>query len=51
MSEAPAWKTALREPNAIGWIVFFLLAVAIGFASVYFGSSGPARQDIHHAAK
>ena len=51
MSEAPVWKRALREPNAIGWIAFFFLVVAVGFGSVYFGSSEPAGSDIQHAAK
>jgi hypothetical protein len=51
MTEAPAWKKALREPNAIGWIAFFLVVVAIGFGSLYFGSSGPAKPPIHHAAQ
>jgi hypothetical protein len=51
MSEPPAWKKALREPNAIGWIAFFFLAVAIGVGSIYFGGSEPAGQHGQHAAK
>jgi hypothetical protein len=53
MSEAPVWKRALREPNAIGWIVLFLVVIAVGFGSLYVGSSasGPAEPDIHHATK
>jgi hypothetical protein len=38
MPEQPAWKTALREPNAIGWIAFFILVVGIGAGTLYFGS-------------
>ena len=51
MSELPAWKKALREPNAIGWIAFFFLVLAIGFGSVYFGGSGRPGRHVHHAAK
>jgi hypothetical protein len=51
MSELPAWKKALQEPNAIAWIAFFFLVLAIGFGSVYFGGSEPAGQASHHAAK
>ena len=38
MPEQPAWKAALREPNAIGWIAFFILVVGIGAGTLYFGS-------------
>jgi hypothetical protein len=33
----PAWKSVLREPHALGWLLFMLLMLAIGFAVVYFG--------------
>jgi hypothetical protein len=51
MPDMPAWKKALREPNAIGWIGFFFLVLAIGFGSVYFGGSGPAKPEVHHASQ
>jgi hypothetical protein len=51
VSESPAWKKALREPNAIGWIAFFFVVAAIGFGSLYFGGSDPAKPDIQHASK
>ena len=51
VSEPPAWKRVLQEPNAIGWIAFFFVVAAIGFGSLYFGSPGPAKPDIQHAAK
>jgi len=35
--QRPGWRTALSEPNAIGWIGFFLLVIAIGFGALYFG--------------
>jgi hypothetical protein len=37
------WKEALKEPNAIGWIGFFILMVLIGFGALYFdrGHSSP----------
>jgi hypothetical protein len=51
MSETPAWKKTLREPNAVGWIAFFFLVVVIGFGSVYFGGVQPPKVGVHHAAK
>jgi hypothetical protein len=40
MSERqPAWKEALKEPNAIGWIGLIVLVVVIGFGALYFGDS------------
>jgi hypothetical protein len=51
MSELPAWKKALQEPNAIGWIAFFFLVLAIGFGAVYFGGSQPTGQAAHRASK
>ena len=38
MTEAPEWKKALKESNAIGWIAFIVLVFAIGFGTVYFGT-------------
>jgi hypothetical protein len=51
MSEPSAWKTALREPNAIAWIALFFVVAAVGFGSLYFGGSDPAKPDIQHASK
>jgi hypothetical protein len=55
MTETPEWKKALREPNAIGWIGFFLLVVAIGVGTIFFGGgsggSGPAKAPFNHAAR
>jgi hypothetical protein len=39
MSDTPEWKKVLQEPNAVGWIGFFILVIAIGFATLYFGDS------------
>lgn len=39
MSEKSEWRKALREPNAMGWIAFFGLVVAIGAATLIFGSA------------
>ena len=36
MSDLPEWKKLLQEPNAIGWIGFFVLVVAIGLGTLYF---------------
>jgi hypothetical protein len=54
MTESTAWKKALREPNAIGWIGFLLLVIAIAIGSLLFGSDrdpGPPQPPIHHVAK
>ena len=55
MSDTPEWKNVLREPNAIGWIGFFVLVIAIGFAALYFGggSHNPAKPpaSVTHAAR
>lgn len=37
MSELPAWKRALQEPNALGWIGLFLLVIAIGTVTLWHG--------------
>jgi len=42
MADTPAWKKALQEPNAIGWIGLFILVVAIGIGTLYFGGGSPA---------
>ena len=39
MVDTPEWKKVLREPNAIAWIGFFILVIAIGFATLYFGGN------------
>jgi hypothetical protein len=38
MAEMPAWKKALQEPNAIGWIALIILVVVIGAVTLYFDS-------------
>ena len=48
-----AWKDALKEPNAIGWISLIIVVVAIGFGAVYFGNDSPptaGRQTMGQAA-
>lgn len=45
MSKIPAWKRALEEPNAAGWIAFFVLVVVIGFAALYFDGDGEKRAE------
>ena len=39
MSDTPAWKKALQEPNAAAWIGLFVLVVAIGVWAL--ASGGP----------
>jgi hypothetical protein len=54
MPDTPKWRSVLREPNAIGWIGFFLLVIAIGLATLFFGSSdnpGPAKVPTTQASK
>ncbi len=53
MADTPAWKKALQEPNAIGWIGLFILVIAIGIGTLYFGGSGPAEGPaaVTHAAR
>jgi len=48
MSDLPEWKKLLQEPNAIGWIGFFLLVVAIGAGTLYFHGT-PAAPKGHPA--
>jgi len=38
-----AWKQALQEPNAIGWIGLIIVVIAIGFGAIYFGGNGAPR--------
>jgi hypothetical protein len=38
--QRPGWRKALEEPNAIGWIGFFILVIVIGFGTLYFGGNG-----------
>jgi hypothetical protein len=33
----PDWKKALKDYKAIGWIVFLILVLAIGFGTIIFG--------------
>jgi hypothetical protein len=37
MTDMPAWKKVLQEPNAIGWIGLIILVIIIGAGTVYFG--------------
>ena len=47
MADLPEWKKALQEPNAIGWIGLFILVVAIGIGTLYFGGgNGPAEPTV-----
>jgi hypothetical protein len=41
MTDLQEWKKAMKESNAIGWIAFFVLIVAIGVGTVYFGTTSP----------
>ncbi len=34
------WKQVLREPNALGWIGLFVVVIAIGVGTLYFGGGG-----------
>jgi hypothetical protein len=31
------WRGLLNEPNALGWLVFLLLMLAIAGGTLYFG--------------
>lgn len=45
--QRPEWKKALKEANAVGWIGFFILVIAIGVGTIYFGTDtakAPANQ-------
>jgi hypothetical protein len=42
MAEEPAWKKALQETNAIGWIGFVILIVAIAVGSILWGPEHPS---------
>ena len=53
MSGKSEWRKAFREPNAMGWIAFFVLVVAIGAATMIFGSTPEpkgAKQASHPAS-
>ena len=39
MADLPAWKKMLQEPNASGWIGFFVLVVIIGVATIWLGGN------------
>ena len=60
MAEVPEWRKALQEKNAIGWLGFILLVLAIGFGALFFGGIRretkwrliPRRRERHiHGAK
>ena len=37
MADLSSWKRLLEEPNAVGWLVFLVLIIAIGAGALYFG--------------
>jgi hypothetical protein len=39
MSAKSEWKKALQETNALGWIAFLLLVIAIGVGTIMFGGN------------
>ena len=39
MSDNAEWKNILNEANALGWIAFLVLVIAIGVATILFGGS------------
>jgi hypothetical protein len=39
MPETSDWKKTMRESNALGWLAFFGLVVAIGVGTIIFGSA------------
>jgi hypothetical protein len=51
MAEVPEWRKALQERNAVGWIGFMLLVLAIGFGSLFFGSGSPGDKVATHSAQ
>jgi hypothetical protein len=36
MADTSAWKRLLAEPNAVGWIAFLVLVIALGAGVLYF---------------
>jgi len=38
MADTSAWKRLLAEPNAVGWIAFLVLVIAIGAGVLYYGA-------------
>lgn len=36
MANKSAWKRLLAEPNAVGWIAFLVLVIAIGAGVLYY---------------
>jgi hypothetical protein len=44
MTAPSAWKNALRESNALGWIALMVLVLGVAFGTIYFDSDakGPA---------
>jgi hypothetical protein len=49
MADMPEWKRILREPNALVWIAFLLLAVGIGVGTMVFGGPREAAGTHAHA--
>ena len=45
MSDKPESKNILNEANALGWIAFLVLVIAIGVATILFGGSPKSVND------
>jgi len=45
MSDKPEWKNILNEANALGWIAFLVVVIAIGVATILFGGSPKSVKD------
>jgi hypothetical protein len=51
VAKIPEWRKALQEPNAIGWIGFMLLVLAIGLGAVFFGGGSSSDRVATHSAQ
>jgi len=57
MADIPPWRRVLEEPNALGWIGFLVLVVAIGIGALYWGpgkgdeNTAPKPGTVDHAAR
>jgi hypothetical protein len=49
MSDQPEWKKLLQESNAVGWIAFLVLVIAIGVATILFGDTPASVKGSAHA--
>jgi len=50
MADTPEWKKSLRESNALGWIAFLVLVIAIGVGTIMFGGAPLSVKDASQAA-